>query len=176
MFTDTITKSYTDCPRVHITDTTNMMNINFRPDFNPFAQCKGSDNFRPRQTNGIEANCLINSLVNNLTRKLHPKFTKGLPHTRLTRDQVWDLVRSECQNRNPTFVVGRSQTVVPICDARVIQGATDLTSCMINYAQELATQLELQQRKQSKPNLHPVLTVGLIAILFLFIYYILFLK
>ena len=177
-YTDIITKSYKQCPLIHVTDTTNISNANFRPDLNPFLNCKPNADFRIKQTAGIDANCLVDSLTTNVADLIddsaqpegeYLKNAKAFSQVQ-TKQQLWNKIKTRCEKNNlkmgmraqSTHVADISATVVPTCDAYVIQpekmlrifrvatplsletkvgvqGATDLTSCMINSLQELAT-------------------------------------
>jgi hypothetical protein len=168
---DIIIQAYDSCPRIHIKDTTNMNNINLHPIY----PCSGNSQFRPKQTNGIDANCLIDSLIDNLTRYVNEnrnsQLAKSVNFNHPVRPQIENLLKFKCSGKDPVHVVGISSTVVPVCDARVIQGATDLSSCMINSV----TDMVLRNRKIRKKE-----DWTFVMILFLFSFfamiYILFLK
>jgi hypothetical protein len=121
---DLITKSYNQCPRIHVRDTTNILYANFRPDLS-LSNCHVNSDFHIHQTQGIDGNCLTDSLINNIakSRKTTPTIIKK-------------KFEDKCNRRDPTHVASITDTVVPICNARVIQGATNLTSCMINLMQD----------------------------------------
>jgi len=176
-FSDYVTKSYADCPQIHLRDTTNMMEINLRPDLNPRADCESSE-FRPKQTEGIDSNCLLEALITNLVYllsrssvSLRQKWGFGQNRQDL-RTEVIDLINKRCAGRNPTLVLGMSKIVVPICAARVNQGGTDLTACMINFLQDLMIQIEndpsREENKYAVSNRLPLLM--LIAFFIILIY------
>lgn len=121
---DPISRSYDECAHIHITDSTNINDINFRPDLS-LRQCASNSNFRARQNDGIIANCLVGSLVRNIATR-----------TSKSEAYVKSKYMNKCAGKNPIRIVGVSDTVVPLCDARVIYGPTELTACMINNMQD----------------------------------------
>lgn len=175
-FTDLVTKSYADCPQIHLRDTRNMMNINLRPDLNPRADCENYQ-FRPKQYEGIESNCLLQSLITNLVyllvksgRKIREKYGFGKTTPDL-RTQVIELINKKCGNKNPTLVLGMSKITVPICAPRVNQGGTDMTVCMINFLQELIIKIENDPERDE--NIYPFVTpLFLLFAFFLILIYI----
>lgn len=150
LYSDPISLAYVQCPRVQVKDSTNIGNANFRPDLNPRAKCSVYSNFKVSQQNGINANCLVNKLFQNLASYIKSADSKlknyfGFKSTicgnRIGSDiekQLRKKIISKCSNFNPAHVVPIQQVIVPTCDLRVVQGATDLSACMINSTEQLA--------------------------------------
>lgn len=187
---DIISRAYNQCPRIHFRDTTNLSQINLQPDLNPLSECNNQSNPVPNQTNGIDGNCLIDSLIDELTKyaitngiesipKLKPFVNiyseNNIQEYKIIKSGVNNMLRSMCPNKNPVLVYGVSQTIVPLCDPRGIQGATDLTSCMINKAQEIGFEINQKIKNNFEQKLnHSYWILGLIFILIIvFIAYIL---
>lgn len=138
LFTDPINKSYAECPRIQVKDSTNINKANFRPDLNPNNNCLLYSNFKVKQSNGINANCLVDSLMRNIGS-----------------DQIKAKINQKCRNANPSHVVPVQSVVVPTCDLRVVQGATDLSACMINELQKIAIESESKSKSKFVPETKP---------------------
>ena len=121
---DVITKSYDKCPRIHVRDSTNINYMNFRPDLSLGSGCESNSDFNANQKNGIDANCLTDALITNISGLLSEK-----------KSNIRNKFMSKCMYGNPTHVASITDVIVPICNARIIQGATDMSACMINSMQ-----------------------------------------
>lgn len=176
-YTDLVTKAYAECPQIHLRDTRNMMEINLRPDLNPRVDCVSYD-FRPKQHEGIDSNCLLQSLITNLTylllnseQLIRSKY--GFHNRTDLRKQVIDLINQKCGQKNPTLVLGMSKITVPICTPRVNQGGTDMTVCMINFLQQLIIQIENDpQQKFNMSKLHVPYVI--LCLFFIIVVYLIF--
>ena len=156
---DPITKSYQQCPRIHVRDSTNIGYMNFRPDLSLNLNCPLNSNFNSQQNTGIDANCLVDALVTNISEELGESKLK-----------IRDKFMAKCSNRSPTWVASIVDTVVPICDARIVQGATDMSSCMINSMQKsLIDEAKKDKLISYSPILFVLFIFFVIVILFIII-------
>jgi len=158
--TDVITKSYNQCPYIHVRDSTNINYMNFRPDLSLNPNCAPNSNFRAEQKNGIDGNCLVGALATNIAKLLSEK-----------KSNIRDKFMAQCAHKDPTHVASIIDTVIPICNARIIQGATDMTSCMINSMQNFAIDEKKMRTApiSASPLLFGLFIFSIIIILFVII-------
>jgi hypothetical protein len=152
---DLVTKAYDKCPRIHVRDATNILYANFRPDLS-LSNCNLNSDFNVHQTKGIDGNCLTVSLINGIGEQ-----------TGRTPASVREEFENKCKRRDPTIVSSIVDTVVPTCNVRVVQGATNLTSCMINSMQDFVRSTHKPESYSSKPIIWGFVIFFLVIILFI---------
>ena len=177
MESDPLSESYSQCPRIQVKDSTNIGNANFRPDLNPRANCSVSSNFKVLQQNGINANCLVDKLSQNISNYIKVSdsnvknffgFKSSVCTDQIGSDidkQLRERIMAKCQGKNPAHVVPIQQIIVPTCHLRVVQGATDLSACMINSMEQLIVDIYNHEKEYlMKKNLHTSIWIGLFII------------
>ena len=161
---DIITQSYNDCPKVFPTDTTNLGGVHFIP--GPFCHVDKVDkidrsSFNINHGSGIDANCLLTKLQNNLANIVskmdatsqHKIGIKPSNNPNNIHRQIHQITNDLCINKSPTRAANIGDTDITACRWHFVQNATDKSSCQINVLQDLASQLIEQQRSVPTTNI-----------------------
>lgn len=132
-------EAYNSCPNITASNTANISGVSFKP--NPGCV---NPQFLVNQSAGIDANCLITSLQDSLAQtisKLDAKSQAGLGFSASTnvndiKTQIKQMVKNTCGNQSSTNVANINDTIITACDFRIVQNATDQSSCSINALQK----------------------------------------
>lgn len=151
-----VSKAYDQCPFIFSNNNTNLGNVNFRPDLNLACQENDNASFDTDPTAGIDINCLIPTLQNDLAATLSRTNSK-IQHSfgfqpstdpDYLSHQMTTQIKEKCRNKSDTYAAIISDPEIPTCQWHFVRNATDKSACFLSSLQKMANDIEKKGDQQ----------------------------